>query len=125
MVIKIRGGITATGNGGDGIRIEGDVDLDADNIYTANNGGQGLNIIGHASIMEQFGLPKETDPKVLAQLLLAIRSAPENEKQSVVKNSSLWGKFSIGAINTTTFVSNLIAIANSPQAMAVVARLMQ
>ncbi|EGQ9235439.1 hypothetical protein [Vibrio alginolyticus] len=124
MTIKLSG-VRAVGNGGDGIRIEGDVDLEANDIYTANNGGQGINILKHAGIMQQFGLPKDTDPKELADLLLSIRNAPANEKTDAIKGSSLWGKFAIGALNTTTLISNLINIAGSPQAMQLISTLMK
>ncbi|WP_024597876.1 hypothetical protein [Pseudoalteromonas sp. TAE56] len=124
MVIKLNG-VTSVGNGGDGIRIEGDVELEGNNIHTANNGGQGINIIKHAGLMKQFGLPTDTDPKELAELLIAVRNAPNEEKQKVIENNSLWGKFSVGALNSTTLISNLINIASNPQTMQVVASLLK
>lgn len=124
MVIKLIG-VTSIGNGGDGIRIEGDVELEADGIYTANNGGQGINILKHAGIMQQFGLPPDTDPKDLAHLLIAIQAAPQEEKEKVIKASGLWGKFISGALNTTTVISNLINIAGNPQVVQLITTLMR
>ncbi|GLS88962.1 hypothetical protein GCM10007916_00290 [Psychromonas marina] len=46
--------IVATDNGGDGVRVEGDVDLDIGGIRAERNGGQGVNLIKHASIMDPF-----------------------------------------------------------------------
>jgi hypothetical protein len=123
--IKITGNIVCTGNGGDGIRIEGDVDVDiqADELNVSGNGGHGINVIKHAGIMQQFGLPKETDPKELCDLLTKLLSAQHQDKPSVIKESSLFSKFSIGALNTTTLISNLINISNNPQVLQIIATL--
>jgi hypothetical protein len=123
MAIKIIGG-NISGNGGDGIRIEGDVDLEASGVNIENNGGRGVNIIKHAGIMQQFGLPVDTDPGELANLLIAIKSAP-SEKSKVITESNLWGKFSTGVLNSTTLVSNLINFTNSPQCMQLIATLLK
>ena len=124
MSIKI-GTLVSTGNGGDGVRIEGDVDFEVGSLETSGNGGQGINIIKHAGVMQQFGLPKETDPKELATLLLALRNSVPDKQSTVVKESSLFGKFAIGALNTTTLISNLINIASSPQGLQLIATLMK
>jgi len=124
MAIKIVGG-NYSGNGRDGIRVTGEVDIEIINPNAENNGGQGLNIIQHSSIMQQLGLPEDTNPRELVNLLIAIRSAPENEKESVLKSSSLWGKFGTGALNTTTLISNLITIATNPQTIQAVMALLK
>lgn len=38
-------GVVSSNNGGDGIRIEGDIPVDMDDVKTENNGGKGINII--------------------------------------------------------------------------------
>ena len=124
MSIKI-GTLVSRNNGGDGVRIEGDVDFEVDSLETSGNGGQGINVIKHAGIMQQFGLPKETDPKELAALLLALRNSVPEKQTAVVKESSLFSKFAIGALNTTTLISNLINIASSPQGLQLIATLMK
>jgi hypothetical protein len=123
--IKITGNIVSTGNGGDGIRIEGDVDVDiqSDSINVSGNGGHGINVIKHTGLMQQFGLPKDTDPKELSSLLITLVGAHDRDKSSVIKKSSLFSKFSIGALNTTTLISNLINISNNPQVLQIIATL--
>lgn len=124
MSIKI-GTLVSTGNGGDGVRIEGDVDFEVGSLETSGNGGQGINVIKHAGVMQQLGLPKETDPKELAALLLALRNSAPEKQSAVVKGNSLFKKFSNGALNTTTLISNLINIASSPQGLQLIATLMK
>lgn len=124
MSIKI-GTLVSEGNGGDGVRIEGDVDFEVDLLKTSGNGGQGINVIKHAGIMQQFGLPKETNPQELANLLLAIRNSVPEKQSEVVKESSLFSKFAIAALNTTTLISNLINIASSPQGLQLIATLVK
>lgn len=53
---------TALNSGGDGVRIEGDFDIEMDDIYTAGNGGQGISIIQTKSILQSIGLPEDTQP---------------------------------------------------------------
>lgn len=124
MLIKITGG-SFSRNGGDGIRVEGDVDMEISHATVESNGGQGINVIQHASIMQQFGLPTDTDPKELAKLLLDIRSAPERKQESVIKDSSLRSKVGKGALNTSTLISNFINIATNPQAIQMVTALLK
>ncbi|MFU1552475.1 hypothetical protein ACM3N8_01755 [Aeromonas sp. A04] len=124
MSIKIIGG-NFSGNGRDGIRVEGAGDIEISHVTAEGNGGQGINIIQHGSIMQRFGLPIDTDPKELANLLIAIRSVPENKKESVIKDSNLWGKFGVGALNTSTLISNLISIATNPQTLQMVTTLLK
>lgn len=115
----------ASNNGGDGLRVEGDVDLEVDGFTADGNGGQGVNIIKHASIMDQFGLPRDTDPKELAALLVQIQaSQTQQEKEDVVKRSSLWGKFKVGALNSTTLIASLIAISTNPQVTEIIKKLL-
>ncbi|KKD01375.1 hypothetical protein [Photobacterium halotolerans] len=124
MTIKIEN-IVAIGNGGDGVRVEGDVDLDIGGIRAERNGGQGVNIIKHASIMDRFGLPRDTDPKELAALLVKIQAGQtQQEKEAVVKRSSLWGKFKVGALSSTTLMANLIAISTNPQVTEIIKKLL-
>ncbi|MEL7324282.1 MAG: hypothetical protein AAGK13_02270 [Pseudomonadota bacterium] len=117
--------VVASNNGGDGLRVEGDVDLEVDGFTADGNGGQGVNIIKHASIMDQFGLPRDTDPKELAALLVQIQAGQtQQEKEDVVKRSSLWGKFKVGALNSTTLITNLIAISTNQQVTEIIKKLL-
>src|SRR5690606_27470435 len=85
MGIKIVGG-NFSGNRRDGIRVEGDVDVEIINPNSENNGGQGINIIQSPNIMRQLGLPDDTNPEELVRLLIAVRSAPGNQKEGIIKN---------------------------------------
>ena len=123
MTIRIRG-LVANNNGGDGIRIEGDVQLDAEDIRAEGNGGQGVNILRHASLLEQLGLPKETDPQALARLLQELQSTPLEKREETVRSSGILQRMGRGVIDLTTVISNILSIATNPAVQEVVKRLL-
>jgi hypothetical protein len=122
MTIKIRG-LVSSGNGGDGIRIEGDVHLDAEDVVTEGNGGQGINIIRHAGLLDQLGLPKETDPKALADLLASLRGVPPHAREKVIRESGLLSKLGRGVVDVSTVVNNIVSIAANPVVADIIRRL--
>lgn len=122
MTIRIRG-LVSSNNGGDGVRIEGNVHLDAEDIYTFGNGGQGINIIRHAGLLEQLGLPKETDPVALANLLKTLQDVPLAEREVAVRKSGILPKIGTFAVDCSSFISNLLSIAGSPAVQTVIHQL--
>lgn len=123
MTIRIKG-LVARNNGGDGIRIEGDVQLDAEDIWAEGNGGQGVNILRHAPFLEQLGLPKETDPQALAELLLALQGTPVPKRQEVVRSSGMLQRLGRGAFDLSTVVNNIVSISTNPAIQEIVKRLL-
>ena len=124
MPIRIRG-LVSSDNGGDGIRIEGDVHLDAKDIRTSGNGGQGINIIKHADLLETFGLPKETDPVALANLLIALQGIPTPERKAAAVQSGILQKIGKVAVDGSTFISNVLSIAGNPAVAGIIQQLLR
>ena len=107
--------VTSSNNGGDGVRIEGDIDVDIDGLVTEGNGGEGLNITQHQSVIEQLGLPKDTDPMLLAELLNKLQEPASNEqKETIIVRSRLGQFLREQGINITTIAANLLTIASNP-----------
>jgi len=75
MAIKIIGG-SSYDNGGDGIRIEGDLDVHIESVDTHGNGGQGVNVVGH----DEHPLDEETK-----QLLVELKDALASNNKPIVK----------------------------------------
>jgi hypothetical protein len=124
MTIRIRG-LVSSNNGGDGVRIEGDVHLDAEDIHTFGNGGQGINIIRHAGLLEQLGLPKETDPVALAKLLTTLQNVPAAEKEAAVLQSGILQRIGKVAVDGSTFISNVLSIAGNPAVHTIIQQLLR
>lgn len=122
MIIRIRG-LVSSNNGGDGVRIEGDVHLDAEDIHTFGNGGQGINIIRHAGLLEQLGLPKETDPVALANLLKMLQNVPVAEREAAVLESGILQKIGKVAVDCSSFISDVLSIAGNPAVHTVIQQL--
>jgi hypothetical protein len=117
-------GCKSFGNGGDGLRIEGDVQANVIGFEAFNNGGQGINIIKHAGLLEQLGLPKETDPKELAELLTLLTNSPQAERARIVQSSGLFKTLVGLGMEGVTLLANLSTIAASPQAQTIISNLM-
>lgn len=113
MTIKITN-ITTKNNGRDGVRIEGDIDVEIDGLTAEGNGGQGLNIIKPQTILDQLGLPTDTDPALLAELLAKLKTANSiEEKEKTIVSSRLGQFLRKHGINITTITANLLSIAAS------------
>lgn len=119
MTIRIRG-LVSSNNGGDGIRIEGDVHLDAEDIRTEGNGGQGVNIIRHTGLLEQMGLPKDTDPQALAELLKMLQGIPSSDREHAVQSSGILQKLGRFSVDASTMVSNIVSISTNPAVVEII-----
>ncbi len=124
MTIKI-GEIQANDNYLGGVQIEGKVDLDIDKITALRNGGEGVVVRDTPCILEALGLPKDTNPKDLANLILQVQNESEQNRERIIKNSSLFSKILPNSISTTALISNVLNIANHPQFQAIVDQLKQ
>lgn len=102
------------GNKGDGIRVSGDVDVTFDGVQSRDNDGHGFNILSQISLMDQLGVPSDTDLNLVKEILSEINSGNGRPTEDIIKNSSLFGKIiEIGA-NLTTVSANFSTVAASP-----------
>ena len=104
----------AQGNKGDGIRVVGDPDLTLDGFQSINNGGHGYNFLPEASLMEQLGIPADTDPSLVKGILIELLSENGKPPEEVIKSSGLFGKIvEIGA-DLSTIAANFSTVAANP-----------
>lgn len=122
MVTYIKG-FVASNNGRDGIRIEGDADVHLEDVQTSGNGRHGINVLRHAGLLETLGLPKETDPKDLANLLKSLQNHPAADREDVVQQSGILQRIGKVAVDGSTFISNILSIAANPNVHEVIKRL--
>ncbi|WP_162823678.1 hypothetical protein [Lysobacter sp. TY2-98] len=122
MTIRIKG-LVARNNGGDGIRIEGDVHVDAEDLLVEGNGGSGIAILRHAPLLEQLGLPRDTDPQALARLLHELQGIRPAKREEHAAKSSLLRKVGGGAAGMVAFAANVATLAASPQVSQLIQRL--
>ena len=123
MIIKIRG-FQAISNAGSGIYINGDVELDAENIYTERNGGDGLTINKPLSLIEKLGLPKETNPKELGELLTQLQGKNKDEATEIIKESDLLKGLS-GVADVSDIASLIFAISTNPNVQSLIENLLK
>lgn len=113
--------VRSSNNGRDGVRIEGDVDVEIDGLVTEGNGGEGLSIIQPQSLIEQLGIPKDTDPTLVVELLNKLQEPASNEqKEKIILRSRLGQFFRKQGVNITTITANLLTIASNPSVQQVI-----
>ena len=123
MVIRIRG-LVAKNNGGDGVRIEGHAEVDAEDVKTEGNGGQGVVILRHAPLMSQLGLPPDTDPEALAEVLQMLQHVAPEKREEAVRSSGVIARLWKGAADITTLANNVVSIASNTSVQSVIAQLL-
>lgn len=113
MTIKLIN-IKANNNGLDGVHIEGNVDVEIDGLTAEGNKGKGLSITQPQTIFNKLGLPADTDPVLLTELLTKLQKANSTEEKEETIVSSRLGQFlRKHGINITTIAANLLSIAAS------------
>jgi hypothetical protein len=122
MAIVLRG-VKSYNNGGDGIRVEGNVDLHARDVEVWGNGGTGVNILRHGPYLRALHLPEETDPQALAQLLHQLQQVPPQARTEAIHTSGILQKMGKLTVDAASIVANIVTIAGSQQVQAIVARL--
>lgn len=120
MGIKLNN-VTMT-NCGIGFRLEGDVDLDVNGLK-AEGIGTFLIAHKHAPMMNQLGLPADTDPKHLARLLDELRRVDVSERQAVVQRSGLLDAMLKKGQDITNVANGIAALASTPAVQALIAHL--
>lgn len=122
MTIHIKD-LVARNNGGDGVHIVGDVQLDAEGVVLEGNGGSGIAILRHASLLEQLGLPGDTDPQALARLLQELQNVRPYNREEHAAESSLLRRVGGGVADMTDFAANVATIAGSTGISQLIERL--
>ncbi|WP_282287361.1 hypothetical protein [Pseudomonas sp. PS02302] len=99
----------------DGFRVTGEVNAEFDGCVSVGNGGQGFNILPKAPLMEKLGLPADTDPTKLAEILRALQGIPKAEQAAEAEKRGfkqiLFGVLKEGP----AYLNNVLQLANSPQ----------
>ena len=118
-------GLTVVGNtvsncGSDGIRIEGFLNAQVEGNNVSNVGGSGVVILRHGTWMRSNGLPPQTDPIDLAELLERLQGKNPDVQEATVKESGFLKRLSGASINVTHLVSSVLTIAGSPQVQSII-----
>lgn len=125
MVTKIiMEGCSADNNDKGGVWIEGtDVELHMKNTTLNGNGGAGLRVLPFAPTMGELGLPSDTDPKEILQLLCALRDSDQKQHQAIVAKSDLINKAAGLGKDITSIISSITTIASTPALQLLIAKL--
>ena len=107
-------------SGKDGLRAEGDIDLEIEGVHFLDNGEHGMNLVGPAApLMRELGLPEDTNPRELAELLMQIQGRSKAEGEVLIKKSTFLEKFD-GVTNVTTITNNLLQLAANPNVLQII-----
>jgi hypothetical protein len=117
-------GVNTSNNGGDGIRIAGNVSVLIEGGTSNNNGGSGINIFTKDTVYQSLNLPKEVSPALISKVLTEISKNPDKDSaEKIVKESDLFGFITKAGLNLSTFTANLITISTSAALTSVLAAL--
>lgn len=123
MIIRMKNS-SITGNGGHGLYISGEHEIDLEGTTIADNGGDGIHLAQPVSLMQALGLPPDTNPGELAELLQALQMAPQAQRQVVAESSGLIQRWGTRGLNASTLVTNILTIAGSPIVQETIRRLL-
>lgn len=113
MPINMKG-CGASGNKGDGVRVVGDVNLNLDNFQSNNNEGHGYNFITVEALVAQLGLPKESDPQMIKDVLERLLAERDLEPREVIENSGLFATITAAGADISTIAANFSSILANP-----------
>jgi hypothetical protein len=106
--------ITAVNNGRAGIAIHGNVEgLHLGEVHVEGNGVAGIQIFGNQSLMQALGLPDDTDPKDLADLLRSLQGKGELDRKETAAKHTFIEKYGKRISNVTAFLANLVKISEA------------
>lgn len=105
--------VEITDNKGNGLEVVGDAIVEGKGLIIARNGGSGV-INREASLVEKLGLPAQTDPKELAQLITLLLTLPAEQRPAAVQNSGLFAKLKSLVVDGSTLANNIAGLASNP-----------
>lgn len=121
MPIKIKNAVSHS-NSGDGFRVEGQ-DIELEGVISYANSGRGFNLVeSKTSLMKDLGLPENTDPKTLAELLAQLQGKNSSEAIEVIEKSEFVEKLE-GVKDTSILTVNLLTLATHPSVHQLIHRL--
>lgn len=97
-------GLVSNNNGGNGLVLDSKSSFTVDNADLSNNGKNGLLIID-SSLIQQIGLPQDTDIEELYNLLRQLQSSEESNRAQILSES-----FLSNLNNYTGIVNNILQI---------------
>lgn len=118
-------GCKATGNGGDGFRVEGS-DVSISDCESSDNKGHGFNLVSEeqSAALAELGLGgAKVDPTELAELLKRLSRTAEPHREEEAKESRI-GQFISSLANGSEILSKVMTIAADPTVHAWIARLL-
>lgn len=118
--------LVSENNGGDGIRIIGDVDLNFDSAQVRGNRGHGVYAISGEQVkaLQMLGLSHDqVDPKDLGTFLEGVARLPVADREAEVRHSS-FGNFVSSLANGSEILNKILTIALDPNIHSWIERLM-
>jgi hypothetical protein len=114
-------------SGKDGINISGfsDGDFVIRNNDVSDAGRNGIGIYPAAPLMVQLGLPDDTDPRDLAELLQRLQGLPPTEREHTAESSGLLQLWATRGLNTASLAANLVTIAGGGSLSSLIAILLK
>lgn len=122
MTIKIIGNI-AVGNGRNGISLNSGDDVELIGNIIKDSRYDAVRVYPQSSIMQQLGLPEDTDPRELAQLLDTLRNLPEGSRQAEVGRSGLFQRWATAGMNVISLGANLVTVAGAANVQELIKKL--
>lgn len=127
MTIKIKT-VIAEGNGGNGVAMFGNPDVEIGVLHAKNNTLDGVYINDLATVCKTLGIPETCDAATIKKILEGILETPQaaQTKEAVeakIESTGLLAQITGIGADITTIASNFISMANSPQAQAIMLNL--
>jgi hypothetical protein len=107
-------GIKITDVKSHGISVSGSTDFRLRNAEITGASGSGLYFGDEPhpqSLTQLLGIPADTDPKLIVELLRALHGKPPEQVEETVKNSTLGKKLMAGGVNIVGLVANIVTAA--------------
>ena len=114
-IVRIIDGADSSENDGHGLHAPPDAGIDTliiQNSTFRGNKGSGINFAPR-SIAEELGIPLNTDPKELAELLVKLQHAPIERRQSIIEESSLFQSWKTRGLDALGYATNIAALCDS------------
>jgi hypothetical protein len=125
MVIRIKN-CSFTENGKNGMLVDSgfNIDMEVEGSNFSNNGENGLHLKRDVSLIEQLGLPEDTNPRELAELLRALNEMHPARRQSAVESSGLVRRWAERGLNVASLGANIVTMAGGGNVLGLIKALL-